>query len=59
MVRIGIIGSGNTIGIAQNHVNAYKHCKDAQITAVYDILDGRAQSYIDKFELADGAEVSK
>lgn len=53
MVRIGIIGSGNTIGIAQNHVNAYKHCKDAQITAVYDILDGRAQSYIDKFELAD------
>ena len=53
MVRIGIIGSGNTIGIAQNHIGAYKCCPDAVITAVYDILDGRAQNYIDKFELKD------
>ena len=53
MVRSGIIGSGNTIGIAQNHIKSYKCCKDAQITAVYDILDGRAQNYIDKFELTD------
>ncbi len=53
MVKIGIIGTGNTIGIAQNHIKAYKCCKDAVITAVYDLLDGRAQSYIDKFELSE------
>ena len=53
MVRIGIIGSGNTIGIAQNHIAAYKCCQDAVITAVYDILDGRAQRYIDKLELKE------
>ena len=53
MVRIGIIGSGNTIGIAQNHIAAYKCCADAVITAVYDLLDGRAQNYIDKLELKD------
>ena len=53
MVRIGTIASGNPIGIAQNHIGAYKCCPDAVITAVYDILDGRAQNYIDKFELKD------
>lgn len=53
MVKVGIIGAGSTIGIAQNHIGAYKCCKDAQITAVYDLLDGRAQQYIDKLALSD------
>ena len=49
MVKIGIIGAGTTIGIAQNHIKAYQCCKDAVITGVYDLLEGRAQDYIDKF----------
>lgn len=53
MVKIGIIGVGNTIGIARMHIEAYKYCKDAVITAVYDLLDGRAQGYIDSLELTD------
>lgn len=53
MIRIGIIGTGNTIGIARNHINAYKLCDDAVITAVFDIVDGKAQKYIDEFELKD------
>ena len=51
MVKVGIIGAGNTIGISKNHVEAYKKCEDAVITAVYDILEGRAQVLIDNFEL--------
>ncbi|PNV61371.1 gfo/Idh/MocA family oxidoreductase [Clostridium sp. chh4-2] len=53
MIRIGIIGVGNTIGIAGFHIRSYKLCEDAVITAVYDILPERAQNYIDKFELKD------
>ncbi len=53
MVKIGIIGCGSTIGIARNHINAYKCCPDAKITAIYDLLDGRAQGYIDQMGLTD------
>ncbi len=53
MVKIGIIGAGTTIGIAQNHIKAYQCCKDAVITGVYDLLEGRAQDYIDKFQLSE------
>lgn len=53
MVRIGIIGAGSTIGIARNHIGAYKLCPDAVITAVYDLLEGRAQSYIEQLELSE------
>ena len=58
MVRIGIIGCGNTIGIARNHIAAYKCCKDAQITAVYDLLEGRAQDYVKNLELTDAVACS-
>lgn len=58
MIRIGIIGAGTTIGIAGNHIRAYKLCEDAKITAVYDLLPGRAQDYIDRYEL-EGAAACK
>ena len=58
MVRIGIIGSGSTIGIAQNHIKAYQCCEDAVITAVYDIADGHARSYIEKLEMKDAKACS-
>lgn len=55
MIRIGIIGVGNTIGIAGFHIRSYKLCEDAVITAVYDILPGRAAECIEKFGLKDAA----
>lgn len=53
MVKIGIIGVGNTIGISQSHILAYLRCVDAKITAVYDLLDGRAQAAIEKYGLTE------
>ena len=53
MIRIGIIGTGYTIGIAGNHIKAYQCCSDAQITAAYDLLEGRAEDYIEKYGLKE------
>ncbi|MBR1583937.1 MAG: Gfo/Idh/MocA family oxidoreductase [Clostridia bacterium] len=53
MIRIGIIGCGSTIGIARSHIRAYACCKDAVITAVYDLLEGRAEGYIRDMRLSD------
>jgi len=53
MVRIGIIGCGSLIGIARNHIAAYRCCDDAKITACYDLIGGRAAGYIEKLELTD------
>lgn len=58
MVRIGIIGNGFTIGIAGNHIKAYKRCPDARITAVYDIIPEHSQTYIEQYGLND-AKVCK
>ena len=58
MIRIGIIGAGNTIGISGNHIRAYKLCEDARITAVYDLLPWRAQDCIDRYAL-EGAAACK
>lgn len=52
MVKIGIVGTGNTIGIAGLHIKAYLCHKDkAVIAALYDIIPGRAQQYKEKFGL--------
>lgn len=58
MVRIGIIGCGSLIGIARNHVEAYKRCEDAVITACYDLIGGRAEGYIEKLDLKDAKACS-
>lgn len=49
MVRVGIVGVGNTIGIAGNHIDGYLRVPEAKITAVYDIIRERAAGYIEKF----------
>jgi predicted dehydrogenase len=46
-VKIGIIGSG---GIAGAHARAYKELPDVEIVAVCDVVPGRAQQFIDRFE---------
>lgn len=53
MVRVGIAGVGNTIGIAGMHIKGYKRVPEAKITAVYDIIRERAAGYIRQYELAD------
>ena len=55
MVRVGIVGVGNTIGIAGNHIDGYLRVPEAKITAVYDIIRERAAGYIEKFGL-EGAK---
>jgi predicted dehydrogenase len=47
-IKIGIIGSG---GIAGAHVKAYKELDYVDIVAVADVVPGRAEQFIAKWEL--------
>lgn len=47
-IRIAIIGAG---GIGAAHANRYAQVKDAQLTAVVDVDEQRAQQLADKFGL--------
>ncbi len=49
-LKVGIIGAG---WIAEAHVAQYKKMDDVEIVAVADIVPGKAQKFIDQFELAD------
>lgn len=53
MVRIGIVGMGYTIGIAQNHIKAYKKVDSAKIVALFDVKKERAEDYKEKFQLEE------
>lgn len=53
MVRVGIVGVGNTIGIAGHHIEGYLRVPEAKITAVYDIIRERAGGYIEKYGLTE------
>lgn len=53
MVKIGIVGLGERIGIASNHVKGYLLQPNAVITALYDILPEQAEKYKEKFSLED------
>lgn len=55
-LRIGIIGSG---GIAGAHAKAYKQMSNVEIVAVADILPGRAEQFIAKFELPQAKPFQK
>lgn len=50
-VRIGIIGTGFTIGIAKSHYDGYIKCAGAKVTAFYDIVPGRAAAFIEKHNI--------
>jgi len=47
-IRVGIIGSG---GIAGGHVEAYKRMEDVEVVAVADIMPGRAEQFIQRWDL--------
>lgn len=45
-IKVGIAGTGYTVGIANNHVNGYKYCADdCELVALYDIVPGRAAQW--------------
>jgi predicted dehydrogenase len=44
-IKVGIIGTGFTIGIAKGHIRAYEACPEAEITAFYDVVPERAEKY--------------
>ncbi|MED4224496.1 Gfo/Idh/MocA family oxidoreductase [Neobacillus cucumis] len=52
-VKIGIIGTGYTIGIAQQHVEAYQANERAELVALFDIIPGRAAEWASKRGLQD------
>jgi len=56
-IRVGVVGTGSTIGIAQQHVEAYLRLADeATVVAVHDIIPGRAASYIEKYDLTSATD---
>ncbi|MDQ0222602.1 Gfo/Idh/MocA family protein [Streptococcus moroccensis] len=52
-IKIGIVGTGKTIGIAQMHIGAFKRMDSVEITALYDILPDFAKEYKERFELTN------
>jgi predicted dehydrogenase len=54
-VRVGIIGTGYTIGIAEHHIKAYRANERAELVAVYDIQPGRAAEWLAKKKIAEVA----
>lgn len=45
-IRVGIAGTGYTVGMANAHVNGYQYCgEDCELVALYDIVPGRAAQW--------------
>ena len=54
-LRVGIIGCGN---IAKSHCKSYLRQPDAEIVALAEIVDGRAEEFAESFEL-EGVHIYK
>ena len=54
-LKVGIIGAG---WIAEAHVAQYKKMDDVEVVAIADLVEGKAQKFIDQFELADAKPYS-
>ncbi|MCL2477939.1 MAG: Gfo/Idh/MocA family oxidoreductase [Treponema sp.] len=50
-LRVGVIGLGYTVGVARRHISAYKATEGVKITALYDIINGRAAKYAEENQL--------
>lgn len=45
-IKVGIVGTGYTVGMADAHVKGYQYCKeDCELTALYDIVPGRSREW--------------
>jgi len=47
-IRVGIIGTGFTVGIANAHIGGYKNIPECELTALYDLVPGRAKEFAEK-----------
>lgn len=51
-IRVGIAGTGYTVGMANAHVIGYQACQqDCELTALYDIVPGRATQWAEEKKL--------
>ncbi|QUH27978.1 Gfo/Idh/MocA family protein [Vallitalea guaymasensis] len=50
-VKVGIVGTGYTIGIAKQHVKAYNANEKCELVALFDKVEGRAGEWAKKQEL--------
>ncbi|MDL2232272.1 Gfo/Idh/MocA family oxidoreductase [Ruminococcaceae bacterium OttesenSCG-928-L11] len=50
-IRVGIVGTGFTIGIALSHFRGYEKCEDADVVAAYDCIPGRAALFLEKHSI--------
>lgn len=50
-IKVGIIGTGNTIGIAGAHMKGYTEIKEAELTSVYDVIPGKANDWLEKHKV--------
>ena len=50
-IRIGIIGNGFTIGIAKSHYDGYTKCDKTKVVALYDILPGRSEAFVQRHKI--------
>lgn len=57
-VMVGIVGTGNIVGIADSHLKAYSSNPNVSLTAVYDISLENAKRWV-KDRLLEGVKVCK
>lgn len=50
-IRVGIAGTGYTVGIANMHVAGYQSVPDCEIVALYDVIPGRAEKWAQEKKL--------
>jgi predicted dehydrogenase len=53
-LRIGIAGTGYTVGIARSHILAYQGLAEAEITAFYDVVPGRTEQFLKDNNISGG-----
>jgi len=53
MVKVGIVGTGYRIGIAQMHIAGYKTLSDVAITALFDVDSASCEEYKQRFQLTE------
>lgn len=54
-IRVGIIGTGFTVGIANSHFKGYAQCDKTRVVACYDKVPGRAKLFMERHGI-DGVE---
>ncbi|RLQ96607.1 Gfo/Idh/MocA family protein [Falsibacillus albus] len=51
-LRIGIVGTGSTIGVATDHLQGIRACPNWELTAVYDVIAENAEKWVKRNDLS-------